>query len=295
MHAFHRQFDATALHTFERHLSNCPGSWTLERAFMHAGDPRVIAPRWILPHSPWGDPSGYLTFLDAVAHRKFLRCFVQQTKQKTWHVKHLQAYIDLALSMDALHEALLFCEQQAFVERQQQGWQAGPMLLGIANFGATFEWMVQETLQTFHQAVALRCVMLKELRQQQLGDLDVLAFTEKGLSVMVECKSSTASLSRQHIQHFVQRAAVFPIDAAILLIDTQEKLAITSRLDFLVDQTHRTRTYQHWCAAKRRDHFSAPMPCFRACLRVGVDGLSTLQAIWERCPFLSLWFSVFGF
>jgi hypothetical protein len=273
MHAFHRQFDARTLHTFEHHLSNCPGSWTMERAFMHAGDPRIIAPRWILPNSPWGDPSGYLTFLDTSAHRKLLRCFVQQTKQKNWHVEQLHASIGSTLSTDALHEALLFCEQQAFVEKQKQDWQAGPMLLGITNFGATFEWMVQETLQAFHHAVALRCVVLKELQQKQLGDLDVLAFTEEGLSVMVECKSSTASLSRQPMQRFVQRVAAFPTDVALLLIDTQDKQAITSRLDFLVDQYAHSKNLSTPVCCEEEGAFLYHLPpnIFLASTRGGVQ------------------------
>ena len=239
MLSYHPQVDVAQLHAFDHHLAQLPGSWTLERASLLASDPRVICPRWILPDARWGDPAGYLAFLDIAAHRVLLRCFVRQTAQKRWYFEELQVHVGPQLSAQELQEALTFCELQGFVVRDDYSWQAGPSLIGIANFGATFEWIVQEYLHRSYQAVALRCVHFKELRQQNLGDLDVLAFTEHGLSIAVECKSSTTSFSRPHMQRFVQRSLLFPADIALLLVDTQDKQALTSRLAALVDQLPR--------------------------------------------------------
>jgi hypothetical protein len=96
--------------------------------------------------------------------------------------------------------------------------------------GATFEWLAMENLQRFYQAIARRSVTLKELQELQLGDLEVLAFTDTGLVITVECKSSTSEISREHIARFLRHAALFPADIALLLIDTSDGQLITNSL-----------------------------------------------------------------
>jgi hypothetical protein len=108
----------------------------------------------------------------------------------------------------------------------------------ITNLGATLEWLVMENFQRFHQAIARRSVILKELQGQQLGDLDVLAFTENGLVITVECKSSTSGISREHMTHFLGRAALFPADIALLLIDASDGQHVTNRLAQIASCLH---------------------------------------------------------
>ncbi len=100
----------------------------------------------------------------------------------------------------------------------------------VRNLGATLEWAVMEHLQHFHQANARRGVLLKELEEQGLGDLDVLAFIDGGLVVTVECKSSTSGIADQHVNRFLRRAALFPADIALLLIDTSDEQQLKARL-----------------------------------------------------------------
>ena len=100
----------------------------------------------------------------------------------------------------------------------------------VRNLGATLEWAVMEHLQYFHQANARRGVQIKELEEQGLGDLDVLAFADGGLVITVECKSSTSGITDQHITRYLRRAAFFPADIALLLIDTSDEQQLKARL-----------------------------------------------------------------
>ncbi|HCI78620.1 MAG TPA: hypothetical protein DHW02_02900, partial [Ktedonobacter sp.] len=56
------------------------------------------------------------------------------------------------------------------------------------------------------------------------GDLDVVAFLDGGIIVMVECKSSS-DVDEAHFSRFLQRTQTFRPTLAILLIDTQAPFA----------------------------------------------------------------------
>lgn len=230
MPLYRPQIDRVQLHAFDQHLSNCHGTWNMTRSIIHAGDRHVLCLRWILPGERWCDIPGYLEFLDVRQHRVLLRCFVRNAPKQSWSFNELRERFSSTLSSSDLLDALCFCQRQDFVVLQGAEWQAGPMMEHIWNLGATFEWAVQENLQRFHRAVALRCVMLKEFQAQQLGDIDVLAFTDDHLAITIECKSSTSGISKHHITRFLKRAALFPANIALLLIDTPDEHQIKNRL-----------------------------------------------------------------
>ena len=150
MLSYHPQVDVAQLHAFDHHLAQLPGTWTLERALLLASDPHVICPRWILPDARWGDPAGYLAFLDIAAHRVLLRCFMGQTVQKTWCFEELQAHVESQLSAQELQEALTFCELQGFVasHRLSASPISGPPLNGLCR--STFI----ERIRRWHSVVS---------------------------------------------------------------------------------------------------------------------------------------------
>jgi hypothetical protein len=213
---------------FEQRLSQCPGPWTATRSFVHSGDPRILCLRWIVPGARWCSVPEYLEFLDHRQHRLLLRCFVQDAQKRFWSFDELTHH--LKMSSADLEAALTFCEYQEFLLVQKGIWSPGPHMEPIRNLGATFEWAVMENLQRFHQAIARRCVTLQELEEQQPGDLDVLAFTDTGKVITVECKSSPSGISRKHITRFLRRATLFPADIALLLIDTPDTQQVTHHL-----------------------------------------------------------------
>jgi hypothetical protein len=224
--AYRPQISQIHLHAFNQRLSQCRGSWNVTRSFVHAGDPRVLCLRWIVPGAQWCDVPGYLAFLDQHQHRDLLRCFVRQSQKRSWSFDELRLQLGPQLSPEDLEAALSFCELQEFLIACGTTWQPGPPMQSVTNLGATFEWLAMENLQRFHQAIARRSVTLKELQDQQLGDFDVLAFTDTGLVVTVECKSSASGISREHISRFLRRAALFPADIALLLVDKKGHLLL---------------------------------------------------------------------
>jgi hypothetical protein len=244
--AYRPQVSQRYLRAFDQHLSRCPGPWTLTRSFVHGSDPQVLCLRWIVPSARWCDVPGYLAFLDARPHRDLLRLFVNQAPKRSWEKNELSQLINPAFVPADLEAALSFCEFQEFLVKRGTMWQPGPRMEAVMNFGATLEWAVMEHLQRFHQAIARRRVVLKELQEQQLGDLDVLAFTQSDLIVTVECKSSTSGISNKHINRFLQRAALFPADIALLLIDTEDEQQLSSRLTQITQYLH--SGIQHQCS-----------------------------------------------
>jgi len=221
---------------FEARLHACPGGpWTVTHSKTLANDNQVIRLRWLMPQQRWCDVPTFLAFLDESPHRKLLRCFVLHARRPLWSFEALLKQIGPGVSPIALETALQFAERQGFVvaHHQRRRWSRGPQLEHVLNFGATFEWIVQAHLQQVAHAVARRGVVLKELQEQQLGDLDILAFTDDGLVITVECKSSTSRITNEHLARYLQRARAFPADIALLLIDTDKEEQITSRIEQL--------------------------------------------------------------
>jgi len=110
----------------------------------------------------------------------------------------------------------------------------GPDYREIDNIGPTLEWYVAEWFRTWLQVPARHGVAIKDVADG--GDLDVVAFVD-GIRVMVECKSgSPTQIGESEIKLFLQRAADFNPEIAILLIDTE------SRIDQQVEMINRFRT-----------------------------------------------------
>ena len=246
------QVNMVELRAFDEQLRKLSDSWNIVRSFLHAGDPRVISLRWIIPGELWCDEASFLDFLDVRAHRLLLRCFLHQdivTRdvqhllrehigtdtpiafqdiQHIWTVEQLLQKID-GIQVEALRQALHFLHlQELIIQHRADAWVSGLRLQAIGNLGSTFEWMVQARLQQEYQAVARRCVSFKEWQTSGLNDLDVVAFLNN-LVLIVECKSST-DVSLEQIARFVQRSQAFPADVALLLIDTTSQQQVTKRL-----------------------------------------------------------------
>lgn len=220
--------------TFEWHVARCQGRWTLTRGNAHSQsrDPHLIRLSRIIPGELWCSEVGFLDFLDRQEHRALIRCFTQQSPKRIWSIDELNKHLGWEVPQSDIVTALNFCRIQGFVVEEGGLWQAGPQIRSVPNFGATFEWMVQRGLQTFHHAVARRNVHFKELQELKLGDLDVLAFTRDERVMTVECKSSTAKtvLNFDHLRRFVKRARTFPSDIALLLIDTESERHVVKQI-----------------------------------------------------------------
>jgi len=117
---------------------------------------------------------------------------------------------------------LTFLLDQEWFRTRDRWFDQGPYQGNILNIGRTLEWYVAEwfrlTYSVTHLVAVRHGVELAELPLQ--GDLDVVAFLDDGLVVMVECKSSS-DVNEGHFLRFVQRVQAFHPTLAILLVDTQ--------------------------------------------------------------------------
>lgn len=246
------EMDMQQVSRFDARLRDVPGSWTMTHSFLHAGDPRVVSLRWIIPDEPWCDEAGFLNFLDQRHHRLLLHCFLQpaapgplplvvertpseaevvpQESEYQWGRSALLEQMGPAVKPHQLTQALHFLQVQDMVHEEEQGrWSRGRQIKPIATMDSTFEWIVQEYLQRFHHALARRCVGFKEWERSQINDLNVLAFTDDGLVMMAECKSNP-DIAGEEITRFMQRATAFPADIALLLIDTESEHQVVEQI-----------------------------------------------------------------
>ena len=107
-------------------------------------------------------------------------------------------------------------------------WQGHPRLITLNNLGWTFEWLVQAILERDFGALVRRHVIIGEIRD--LGEIDVLAFSSSGQSLLVECKSSSKGLTDRQLDRFVSKSQGFPADRALLLIDTDDPHQMQQRM-----------------------------------------------------------------
>lgn len=230
---------------FDARLRSIPGTWTLTHSFLHAGDPRVVSLRWIISDKHWCDEAGFLNFLDQRHHRLLLRCFLEPAvsdqpptqeeeiptetegepevlAEYQWSNEELLEQMGAPTKNHQLSQALQFLRTQEMAHEEQDKWSRGKQISSIATINATFEWVVQQYLQRNHNAFARRRVSFKEWDLNHLNDLNVLAFTPEGLTVVVDCKTDL-DISGDELMHFIQRASAFPTDVALLLIDTEHE------------------------------------------------------------------------
>ncbi|QBD81529.1 hypothetical protein EPA93_38400 [Ktedonosporobacter rubrisoli] len=227
------------LHAFDECLRHIPGSWnSIGRSFIHAGAPGVIRLRWQIAGERWCDEPGFLDFLDQRHHRLLLGCFLQEIDDtdpaedatsnwpRTWQTETLLKQMGPAIKARQLAQALHFLELQEYIVAQNPDeWASGSLLEHIEDLNPTFAWSVQAHLQQSYHALVRRCVSFKEWQTTQLNDLDVLAFTEDGRAIIVECKLGQ-HVSLPQVVRFVQRAQAFPADIALLLLDTEEEAPV---------------------------------------------------------------------
>ncbi|GCE32145.1 hypothetical protein KDA_76290 [Dictyobacter alpinus] len=217
--------------SFEHDLSLFCG-FTLTGYKQPAPDGEVIRPRWIV--TPTGisytDQTFHTLFNDA-AFRTLLRCILSQQR---WKREDLSQHFGARLTKKQRSLYLTYCQEQAFLEQQGSDWRRGPQLQQISNLGHTFEWVVMEYLRVQHHMLARYCVHLQEMTVQ--GDLDVVALRDN-FSIMVECKSSSSTITKQSIHLFVQRATEFRPDIALFLIDTCSEEALRCRFQQLEQET----------------------------------------------------------
>jgi hypothetical protein len=251
---YHPAVDMQQLHAFDEHLRTLRGSWnTIGTSFVHAGAPGVIRLRWQIPGERWCDEAGFLEFLDMRQHRLLLQAFLPlevvkeevtvvaepddpeaatpaRDWRRMWNVESLLSEIGMEVKPRQMLQALRFLELQEYiVAHGSDEWMSSTYLEHIEDLGPTFAWSVQAHLQEKHHALARRCVSFREWETAQLNDLDVLAFTEDGLVVAIECPAKQA-LTPDHLLHFVQRARTFPADVSLLLIDTESEEQLTDYL-----------------------------------------------------------------
>jgi len=240
--------------------------WYLNES-KHDPDDQVVQLTLIDPDQQWCTPSTFLDFLDAIHHRRLLRCLLGRTpseRLRQWTPDALMRETR-SPSLQDLDEALAFCDLQQFAvpnltrekveqifvwmstwegrdptsltEESKAAWLNGCTekieywygnLDGLANFGNSFEWIVQAMVEREYHALARRHVSLGRLGQ--LGDIDVLAFLDDGRVLMVETKSSSRGITERHIERFLKRAQRFPGDVTLLLIDSDEYIQMQQRV-----------------------------------------------------------------
>lgn len=265
--AYRPQTDMQQIQAFDEHLHTLPGSWsTTGRSFVHAGAPGVIRLRWQIAGGHWCDEAGFLDFLDVRNNRLLLRCFLQhepmtedlqlpneefpsssagmpeQNWQRSWTEESLLKKMEPGTRQRHLTQALHFLELQGYIVAHGPGeWVSGSFLEQVMTLAPTFSWCVQAHLQTDHHALARRSVSFIEWQNLQLNELDVLAFTEDGRVIIIDCKTSS-TISLDQMIHFVRRAREFPTDISLLLIDTDDEEQVTKRLRQMNTILHRKET-----------------------------------------------------
>jgi hypothetical protein len=189
------------------HLIQCKPPYT---------DPAVIAIR--LTESPHNIATGdraFHEFLGDTIVRKLLRAILARPRTR-------QELLRSCSNEQKLDQVVAILEQDGLITRELETWKKGPECRTIDNIGPTLEWYVAEWFRSQLQVPARHGVLLEEVAQW--GDLDVVAFVND-VRVMVECKSAKPDdIPEAELRHFLQRAATFNPEIAVLLIDTESPI-----------------------------------------------------------------------
>lgn len=191
------------------HLITCKPLYT---------DPEVIAIRNTA--SPRNIAVGDVAFFELLGDniiRKLLRAILvrPRTRQELFQL--------CSGNEQKLDKVVILLEQDGLITREAEVWKKGPECTMINNIGPTLEWYVTEWFRAQLQVPARHGVLLEEVAQW--GDLDVVAFVND-VRVMVECKSARPDdIPEAELRHFLQRAATFNQEIAVLLIDTESSIA----------------------------------------------------------------------
>ena len=201
--------------------------WQLIQHKPAHADPKVI--RLHHPHVPNNlEPMAFYEAFGDNTFRKLLRhlFFHQHCTQD--ELKRICS------SEQKLNKYLTFMLEHRLIVHEHDHWHKGPDYRQIDNIGPTLEWYVAEWFRSWLQVPARHGVAIKDVADG--GDLDVVAFVDS-IRVMVECKSGSPSqITETDIKLFLERAADFNPEIAILLIDTE------SRIDRQIDMLNRFRS-----------------------------------------------------
>lgn len=216
---------------FSERLQRCVGApWTLWNAQYHL-DALVLQPLPDPSDPSDQDAASFADFLARTFHRRLVRCFLGEQHGRLWTREALMKQTRPP-SLQALTDALGRCVSWQIARERETptgpNWQGHLRLSSLANFGWTFEWVVQTILERDYQALVRRHVILGE--RVDLGEIDVLALLGDGRSLLVECKSSSKGVTNQQLDRFVAKGQGFPADRALLLIDTDDPQQMRQRL-----------------------------------------------------------------
>jgi hypothetical protein len=205
--------------------------WYLIRYKPIHTDPKVIRVHWQV--TPDGAEYGENAFYEAFGENTFRKLLRHIFFHRQCMYEELKR---ICGSEQKLEKHLTFMKDQELVvqdEQDKQVWRKGPAYKHIENLGPTLEWYVAEWFRSWLQVPARHGVAIKDVADG--GDLDVVAFVD-GIRIMVECKSgSPTKITDTEINLFLQRAADFNPEIAVLLIDTE------SVLDQQVEMINRLR------------------------------------------------------
>jgi len=123
---------------FDAHLRNVPGSWTMTRSFLHAGDPRVVSLRWIIPGERWSDEAGFLDFLALRDHQHRLGA-AQAVRQDERAAHQLISFAGIdAQPHSQLNCLVKFCEGNLFEYLDRLFQAVLAVVLNFLSRGAIF-------------------------------------------------------------------------------------------------------------------------------------------------------------
>lgn len=202
--------------------------WQLIRHKPVHTDPRVI--RLPSPSETNGAEPDQTTFYDIFGDTTFRKLLRHIFYHKSCALDDLKR---ICSSEQKLNRVLTFMAENALIVREGNLCYKGPNYKEVDNIGPTLEWYVAEWFRAWLQVPARHGVAIKDVADG--GDLDVVAFVD-GIRVMVECKSgSPTQIGENDIKLFLQRAADFNPEIAVLLIDTE------SQIDQQVEMINRFR------------------------------------------------------
>lgn len=269
---------------FLERLQQHPGSpWTLFEGQSQL-DQLVLQPLPLSLDSPWADPTQFLDFLTAIAHRRLLHCFLTTHVGQPWTFEALLKQTRPA-SPQALSHALEQCcfWRIALEDSSTHTWQGHPRLVTLNNLGWTFEWLVQILLEREYDALVRRHVILGEI--QNLGEIDLLAFLANGQSLLVECKSSSKGVTDRQLDRFVAKSRGFPADRALLLIDTDDPHQMQQRMGQV--GLAMQRAFGDASVGAIQQHDGSSVVCMHNTLYIADTGggiMTTLQAVLIGTP-----------
>lgn len=179
-------------------------------------DSEVIKLRWLSPPNTdknFTDQEFYHRFGDNT-FRKILRAIF--SGQRTYEE------LGRSCSRLQLDNHLTFMREQEIAVQVGNFWTKNPRYKTVEGIGPTLQWYVAEWFRLSLKAPARHGVHIEGLAMG--GDLDVVAFVGEK-RVMVECKSGNPkNITEEQLHLFLQRAAYFKPEIALLLIDTESSI-----------------------------------------------------------------------